>query len=431
MMKVLIYSPQLSERLSYACTIVFKNILKIKFDIIQSFPDTTNPDAIKINYSHEPINNAFQVVPSGLLEQNGIFAQEIKTGKLNDTITLFPTEKGDLPFDLFSAVFYMTSRYEEYLPFEPDEHGRFRAEDSLAFKQGFHSIPVVDLWVKLFADKIEIPFPTDTYKFILTIDVDEPWKTRNHSLWRINLKLGKLLLTGQFKLFSETLAIFLNQKADLWFTFDYLDEVEKNLTDPIQYFVLLGRKRPFDVAPSLKNKAFKKLIIRLGSKQKLGIHPSYESFQSLEKLESEYYGMSYVLENKIQRSRQHFLRMKFPETFRNLIKLGIRQEYSMGWVSQVGFRAGIARPFPFYDLEAEKETHLILVPFFAMERSLKKYMKLDIASSEKELLHLIDIVKEVNGQFCMLWHNDSVSDDGEWKGWKTLFEKITQYAGRD
>jgi hypothetical protein len=44
---------------------------------------------------------------------------------------------GDLPFDPLAATFYLVSRYEEYLPFIPDEHGRFPAKQSFAFSNGF------------------------------------------------------------------------------------------------------------------------------------------------------------------------------------------------------------------------------------------------------------------------------------------------------
>ncbi len=388
-------------------------------------------DSFIVNYSHEPQKDSFHILPFGLLEQKGVKIQDIKTGEYNGIVTIFSSETGDMPFDIFSAVFYMVSRYEEYLPFVPDQHGRFRAEDGIAYKHKFHNIPIVDLWVKKLSELIEIPFPYDNYKFQLTIDVDCPWKYKGQSLFRTFLRMGKMLSTGHFKDFSEAFAVLSGRKPDPWFTFDYLDTIEKQLKNPIQYFILFGQKRPHDTAPSIHKKDFKKLVNRLGTKQKIGIHPSYASYASVKELEKEYYSMSYIIKNKIQRSRQHYLKMKFPETFRNLIRLGIRQEFSMGWVSQVGFRAGIARSFPFYDLEKEKETHLILVPFFAMDRSMKDYMNIDRTKAREELMILVNRVKEVSGQFCMLWHNDSISDAGEWKGWREIFEEMVKYAEPD
>jgi len=35
----------------------------------------------------------------------------------------FFKSEGDYPFDIFSAVFYLLSRYEEYLPYKKDMYG--------------------------------------------------------------------------------------------------------------------------------------------------------------------------------------------------------------------------------------------------------------------------------------------------------------------
>jgi hypothetical protein len=160
----------------------------------------------------------------------------------------------------------------------------------------------------------------------------------------------------------------------------------------------------------------------------VGLHPSYLSFDKPGELEKEYLTLCTVFTNKIKKSRQHFLRLKLPETYRGLIKLGICEEYSMGWNSQVGFRAGISRAFPFYDLQAGKETHLMVFPFVAMDRTLKDYLKLSSDIALEELKNLTDLTKKAGGTFSMLWHNDSLSDYEEWKGWRTVFEQALEYA---
>jgi hypothetical protein len=63
-----------------------------------------------------------------------------------DTDKFVEPPKQHLPFDIFSASFYLLSRYEEYINPHYDLHNRFKAEESLAFKNGFLQIPLVDLW---------------------------------------------------------------------------------------------------------------------------------------------------------------------------------------------------------------------------------------------------------------------------------------------
>lgn len=425
---MIIYCPSITNRLSYTLKIIFENILKADFIIIDTLESSENSQDILISYSEKPLKDSFHIFPSGLLTQTGIQEQNISIGNINELVTIFHSGKGDIPFDIFSAIFYMISRYEEYLPFEGDLHGRFKAEESLAFKNGFHHLPIVELWCKLLAEKLNISFPENTYKNKLTIDIDNAWKHKNKGVLRNAGGFIKLLLSGNWEELNEKIKVLSGKMSDPADTFEYLETIQRKLKEPIQYFILAGTKGKNDRAVSLKNKAYRQLLQKLGTKKSLGLHPSYLSFKSVKELENEYLLLCGVFINKITKSRQHYLLLKLPETYRNIIKLGIREDYSMGWSSQVGFRAGIARPYRFYDLLAEKETHLLIVPFMAMDRTLKDYMKLNPDDAIIQLKNLSDITKSAGGEFVQLWHNDSLSNLGEWKGWRTVFEQATEYA---
>ena len=96
----------------------------------------------------------------------------------------------------------------------------------------------------------------------------------------------------------------------------------------------------------------------------------------------------------------------------------------MGFASQVGFRAGICTPFLWFDLEENKSTDLKIIPFQVMDGTLNQYLKL----KPKEALNLIESIKKevksVNGLFVTLWHNESLSEIREWKGWRTVYEQM-------
>ena len=49
-----------------------------------------------------------------------------------------------------------------------------------------------------------------------------------------------------------------------------------------------------------------------------------------------------------------------------------KNDYSMGYIDRIGFRAGTATPFNFYDVSREFQLSLKLIPIFATEESLKK-----------------------------------------------------------
>ena len=102
----------------------------------------------------------------------------------------------------------------------------------------------------------------------------------------------------------------------------------------------------------------------------------------------------------------------------------------MGYASQVGFRAGTSLPFYFYDLDMEMQTTLLLHPFAVMDGTLNEYMELPIDDAQYLVKELLDYVKEVDGVFISLWHNETLCDNRHWKDWKQVYEYTIEEALR-
>jgi hypothetical protein len=51
-------------------------------------------------------------------------------------------------------------------------------------------------------------------------------------------------------------------------------------------------------------------------------------------------------------------------------------------------------------------------------------MKLDPEKSKEVILKLINETRKVGGLFVSIWHNTSLLDNEEWKGWREVFEFI-------
>ncbi len=96
----------------------------------------------------------------------------------------------------------------------------------------------------------------------------------------------------------------------------------------------------------------------------------------------------------------------------------------MGFQDHIGFRAGTCTPFKWFDLTKNKTSELTIYPFCVMDVTLKNYMKLSEKEAEKVILKLLESVKKVNGTFISIFHNDSISNYGEWESWKELYEKL-------
>ncbi|NQX96970.1 MAG: hypothetical protein HRT73_03700, partial [Flavobacteriales bacterium] len=322
---------------------------------------------------------------------------------------------------------YLVSRYEEYLPHKKDEHDRFLASEGLAFQNSFLEIPLANIWINNLANKIEshfqnFKFEKKEFQFISTIDIDNAYAYKHKGFIRTVGILAKSLLKGTD--FSKKIKVIFGNDNDPYNTFDYQFKIHKKYnTSPI-YFFLLGDYAANDKNISAKNTTFQTLIKSISDNNRIGIHPSYASNNNIGKITKEKNRLQTISQKEVRRSRQHYLKLNLPHTYRNLINNGITEDHTMGYAEQSGFRASICSPYYFYDLEKEEETTLLLFPFTTMEATFQYYLKSTPEEAIKHINKLMQKVKEVNGTFISVWHNESLSDEGIWKGWKIVYEKM-------
>ncbi|MBA7580002.1 hypothetical protein ES708_21888 [subsurface metagenome] len=229
-----------------------------------------------------------------------------------------------------------------------------------------------------------------------------------------------------FKRLTFRFQVYTNRNPDPGDSYSYLNTIQKQLKEKIRYFVLCRRRDKFDKNVSIRNKSFQKLIKDIDKKNTVGIHPSFTSNQSFDILCKEYRQLEKTLDHKIEISRQHYLKLSLPDTYRNLLRLGIKEDYSMGYSTHTGFRAGIARPFYFYDLYEEKQTSLRVVPFHIMDRTLLSYLNYSTEQAIKEFEYYSKSIKNIGGLFVSLWHNTSLNDFEEWQGWQKVFKRMIE-----
>ncbi len=428
---VLFYTPKTSVRLDYILKFIFKDILDTEFKVVADKDEFVSYESPKINYSNENIENSLQIIPTDLLFEKSILQKKITVGNWEGQKIFFETSGIDIPFDLFAASFYLISRYEEYLPFSADLHGRFEANQSLAGQNGFLYDPIVDQWVcklsKILKKQGFTGFESCTreFKYIPTIDVDNAYAY----LYKGTVRTIGATMRDLFKLdIDENIKRFqtLKGEKDPYDTYGYLNTLHKKYgVDPIWFF-LVGNYSTYDKNLPTDSEAFQELIKEISVKAEVGIHPSYESNTDFDQLKKEFDYLSGISKKSITKSRQHYLKLLFTETYQNLIKLGIKEDYTLGYGSDIGFRAGTCTPFNFYDLLNEKETELKIYPFQIMDVTLHEYLKLSVDEAVEKIRDIITKVKEVKGTFISLWHNESLSDHGYWKGWEPVYKKMLE-----
>ena len=424
---VKIYSAEYTPRLRYIAGIILGDILGLQWEVITDRRKLGKHPVI--NYSPDNLPGSFKINPNSILFEKGIFSKQILISEWKGLPVFFQTASdSDLPFDIFAASFFLVSRYEEYLEFNPDKYGRFPSSSSVAFKNGFLGKPIIDLWAKELAKTFLKRFPTlvfrrNEYNALLTIDTDQPFAYQGKNIFRSIGGLFHYKNSTPVNV-SERYRIITKGEKDPFDVFDYMIEnIEKNSTDT-KFFFPVGDNSKFDKNPSWKNEEYRNLIFKIADKYPVGLHPSFIAGGKGSLVKTEAERLHTVLRKRVSLSRFHFIRLYMPESYNNVLKAGISEDYSMGYPDEPGFRAGIARPYFFYDVSDDKQTNLKLVPFQVMDGTLYDYMKLDPEKSKEVILKLINETRKVGGLFVSIWHNTSLLDNEEWKGWREVFEFI-------
>lgn len=431
---ILLYSEEITPRIEYIAQLLFTQILRVEVVFTSNSSDFKNSTLPKINYSFEKFSGEFYIKPHRLLHCKALITPTINSVWYEGEKYFFESSKDSaLPFDPFAASFYLVTRYEEYMETNRDKLDRYQFDRSILTKYKLLKKPVVNIWAKLLAEKLkeqfpELVFPERKFEFISTIDIDNAWAFQHKGLWRTTGALLKSIVKGNFMEFSTRIEVLLGIEKDPYETYEYLDTVFKGNENKVKFFFLLGDYARFDKNISHKNKHLKKLIRKTNDKYDVGIHPSFASGnkKGKKKVKAEKQRLEEITGNEIVKSRQHFLRLNFPKSYRRLTKARIAEDYTMGYSAQPGFRAGICTPYYFYDLKKEKTTNLLIVPFQVMDGTLNHYLQLSPEDALQEIKNIMQEVKNVGGTFISIWHNETVNNKGLWVGYQQVFEKMNQ-----
>ncbi|PKP53300.1 MAG: hypothetical protein CVT92_04630 [Bacteroidetes bacterium HGW-Bacteroidetes-1] len=435
MKDLLIYVPKITNRLQYAFDLVMGQQLGLKFRFSTNKLDFESFEGLKIIYGSEPIGNALFFKAGELLFEREISSQELKPFDFESIKAYFPVyhNKSAAPFDIFAAIFYLVSRYEEYLPSVRDMHGRFEANSSCLFEHGLLQKPVVNIWCNWLGRLLEQSFPglkiiQNSYSYTPTYDIDAAWAYLHKGLYRSAGAYLRDIINLDFQEIKNRNHVLSGTIKDPFDTFKFQFELQKQHHLRPIYFILFADYGINDKNISVRNPAFQRLIKQLGDYAEIGIHPSYASFNNKNKLRKEVEALTEVLNREITKSRQHFLRLNLPTTYNHLIDLDITDDYTMGYASQPGFRAGITNSFLFYDLDHDVPTRLRVHPITLMDGTLRDYLKVNSEQALAVAINLIQEVKAVEGTFISLWHNETLSDQKRWVGWVDIYRKIAMEA---
>jgi hypothetical protein len=338
-----------------------------------------------------------------------------------------------LPVDIFGSAFFMLSRYEEMVNSDRDEHDRFPAWASLAYKEGFLERPIVDEYVEILWATMQYLWPgleRKQRKFSIKVshDVDspslyafKPWATIGRMM------AGHLLKRRDFKAFVTAPYIKLATRtqllqADPCNTFDWLMDVsEANNLRSAFYFICGHTDLAHDADYEPEHPVIRQLMRRIHQRgHEIGLHPSYSTFQKPELIKQEAVRLKRIcaeegIEQQEWGGRMHYLRCEQPTTLRAWNAAGMSYDSTLGYADRPGFRCGTCHEYPAFDPVAQEQLALRIRPLVVMECTVidSVYLGLGITQAAEEKMRLLkERCRQVGGSFTLLWHNSNFRTAG-------------------
>lgn len=437
----LIYSHTTSPRLQYVVDFLsgyYGQNFKLIYDEEKFIKSN---EICKINYSHHRlVPGEIFILSNVLLFETTVRPVKIECFQINKNrpdgyhspngYKAFFKTSGDFEFDIFAGIFFILTRYEEYLPYKKDEFGRFPHQASVAYKEDFLHLPLINIWLEDFRSLIssknpQFQIPGSQFQFIPTYDIDIAWSYRNKGSMNNAGNILKSILKLKFAQARHRFKVIQKKLDDPFDSYEWMDRLHSQYDlKPIYFFLVAIEKGKYDKNISVTNEEFRELIKSISKKYETGIHPSWASGDHPGFIKKEKDLLADICHKNIDTSRQHFIRMELPATYRELLQVGIHHDHSMGYGSINGFRASYTNSFYWYDLKNDKQTDLKIHPFCFMDANAYYEQKLSAEEALIEMMQYYEVIKSVNGTMITLWHNSFLGTSKEFEGWRDVYERF-------
>jgi hypothetical protein len=431
---VVIYFPwENTKRLNYVSRHIFENILGTEFKIVNRKEVYLQQTGACINYSGELLNHGLQIIPHGLLSETGVHKiPDMEESSWKGFFCFFKQTGGNVPFDLFSAAFYLLTSYEEYISTQTDEHGRFDVKASLPYRNDSLEIPLIDRWAYGLKDELWKKYPDFNcklreYRFISTIDVDFPFLYRYKGFVKSAGSIFRDFLKFDFRSIWERLSVIFHLDPDPYMqTTKEIDDFHKKAGRTYYLFVLLGKNGKYGRSTVKPTTCYNNYLKRL-KEVTIGSHPSYNTYLNPDLLMQEKKELEEMLGKQVTVNRRHYLRITCPQSFRESALAGFKEDFTLGFAKAPGFRSGTAIPYYFYDVEQDMQSDLLIRPTIMMDSTLITHLGFSQGAALLKIKQLADECKKSGGDYLWLWHNSNLAGKKN-KMWKDVFIASFNYA---
>ena len=426
---LLIYTPKPTQRITYIFNHICKRILGLKIKFTSSIEKFIAYSGPKLSYGKKELGNELFFQSAELLFQEGFDSIDIVVKDWEETKCFFAVGKNSsLPFDIFSASFYLLSRYEEYLPHVKDNKGSFLASESIAFKSGFLESPVVDIWAYKFKKLLLKYFPELIFidkkpKIHTLVNAGFPLLYKSKGVLRTFIAyLDDLIKFNLKDIFNRT-SVLLGFRKDPYNTFNWIINTVKKSKNKLTVFFLLGDSKNYQESLNSHKSSLKLLIKNIADYQEIGLLFSFDALQSLMVQNEEKEKIEAIINRNLVSSINDEYLVSLPHNYRSLIELEVKKDFTMVYESTIGFRASTCTPFLFYDLDYEIVSPLLIHPIAMTTKAFENFS----TSKKRDFVEKIkNSVLDVNGTFSMIFYNYNFINSKRNMVWKKLFSDLNK-----
>jgi hypothetical protein len=275
-------------------------------------------------------------------------------------------------------------------------------------------------------------------RVLITHDVDVVEKT-----FVVRLKQGIFtvlnailcILHGNFNLAWEraikSIKFFFGKEN--WWKFDELLSIEKaaNVHSTFHFYADSRSKTLkrwfFDPGYDVNENRIKKLIIQLRkAKHQIGIHPSFDSWESSGAIAQQKKILQDICKVSILSCRQHWLRFSWKSTWLSQELAGLRLDTTLMFNNRPGFRNASAIYWHPWCQSKHSVYILSALPTMLMDSHLYDYQHLTYSQRKQQIRALLTECYAVRGVVALLWHPHTFADD---YGWKQGFVEVLEIIG--
>ena len=336
---------------------------------------------------------------------------------------------GDFCFDVFEAIFFHISRYEEVFAEAKynNKAGWLEEKDQFLVRNQLEKIPVVDhiistLILALTQQSIDTKA---THSISHDIDIIARFGSSTQMMRTVVASVyHRKGLSNFFQSIGQVFKYISGSQKDPYDVFDWLITDKSNFTEKTIYF-MTGGETEHDNRYDIKDPKVATLLqLATQRKYEVGIHPSYNASEDTDMHIGETATLAKVSNRKIKKSRQHFLRWSWDKTPEIISQSPIDQDSSMGYNRRLGFRCGTGYAYHLYDFKTEKAYTWTELPLAYMESSLIHESEKTGKSVEEISNAFLDQNKQ-STHIEMNWHNSNFDESlPHGNMLKSLYHKI-------